>query len=163
MSVRLAVSRRSLPLILLAAVALTAGSHPSGENQDSNQKKKPSISVKANPALGFAPLRVVLTAELKGGANDFEDFYCAGVEWKFGEDWGGDSTKDMTAEAKADCDPYEAGKSEIKRRYIKEQTFRIAGRYRVMFRLKQKDRIVGSGQTTIDIREGIGGMDRVDR
>jgi hypothetical protein len=138
---------------------MTAASEPSSQDQ----KKKPSISVKANPALGFAPLRVVLTAELKGGANDFEDFYCAGVEWKFGEDWGGDSTKDMKAEAQTDCDPYEEGKSEIKRRYIKEQTFRIPGRYRILFRLKQKDKIVGSGQTTIDIREGIGGIDRIDR
>ncbi len=80
------------------------------------QNKKPSISLNATPPVGFTPLRVVVTAEVKGGANDYEDFYCASVEW----DWG-DDTKSQT---KADCDPYEAGKSEIKRRYVQEHTFR---------------------------------------
>ena len=72
--------------------------------------------MKANPPVGFAPLRVVITAELKGGDNDFQDFYCASVEW----DWG-DDTK---SENKIDCDPYEPGKSEIKRRYVMEHMFR---------------------------------------
>jgi hypothetical protein len=124
------------------------------------QNKKPSISLKANPTAGFSPLRVVVTAELRGGANDFEDFYCASVEW----DWG-DDTK---SETKADCDPYEPGKSEIKRRYVQEHTFRSMGmdlagsqpqtvQYRVRFILKQKNKTVGSGHTTVEIRQGIGG------
>ena len=88
-----------------------------------DQNKKPSISLRANPPVGFSPLRVVVTAELKGGANDYEDFYCASVEW----DWG-DDTK---SESKADCDPYEAGKSEIKRRFVQEHTFRSRERIRL--------------------------------
>ena len=121
------------------------------------QNKKPSISLRANPPVGFSPLRVVVTAELKGGDNDFEDFYCATVEW----DWG-DDTK---SESKADCDPYEAGKSEIKRRYAAEHMFRSMGtdisgqptgptQYRVRFILKQKNKTVGSGQTTVELRNG---------
>jgi hypothetical protein len=129
------------------------------------QKKKPSISLKATPPVGFSPLRVVVTAEVKGGANDFEDFYCPSVEW----DWG-DGTK---SETKADCDPYEAGKSEIKRRYVHEHTFRASAmtaspltsaspdmmgnqqpsaQYRVRFVLKQKSKTVGSGQTNVEVR-----------
>ena len=125
-----------------------------------DQNKKPSISVRANPPVGFSPLRVVVTAELKGGANDYEDFYCASVEWEWGDD-----TK---SESKADCDPYEAGKSEIKRRFVQEHTFRslndpgAAGtptgpiQYRVRFLLKQKNKVVGSGQATVEIRSGMG-------
>jgi hypothetical protein len=132
---------------------------------ESAQNKKPSISLKANPPVGFAPLRVVVTAEIKGGSNDFEDFYCASVEW----DWG-DETK---SETKADCDPYEPGKSEIKRRYVQEHTFRSMGmgglgtdpsgnptpsiQHRVRFILKQKNKTVGSGTTTVEVRQGIGG------
>jgi hypothetical protein len=138
---------------MLVAIVATTGLAPVEQN------KKPSISVRANPPVGFSPLRVVVTAELKGGANDFEDFYCASVEW----DWG-DDTK---SEVKADCDPYEAGKSEIKRRYVQEHTFRsyqndIAGpptgptQFRVKFLLKQKNKVVGSGQTTVEIRSGFG-------
>jgi hypothetical protein len=120
------------------------------------QNKKPSISVRANPPVGFSPLRVVVTAELKGGANDFEDFYCASVEW----DWG-DDTK---SESKVDCDPYEAGKSEIKRRYVMDHTYRTSNfdlreregpvQFRVRFLLKQKNKVVGSGQATVEIRGG---------
>jgi hypothetical protein len=120
------------------------------------QNKKPSISVRANPPFGFSPLRVVVTAELKGGANDFEDFYCASVEW----DWG-DDTK---SESRMDCDPYEAGKSEIKRRYVTDHTYRTSNfdlnappgpvQFRVRFLLKQKNKVVGSGQTTVEIRGG---------
>jgi hypothetical protein len=146
--------------VLAIAVGVSASaSAPAGE-EAVGQNKKPSISLKANPPVGFTPLRVVVTAELKGGNNDFEDFYCASVEW----DWG-DDTK---SETKADCDPYEAGKSEIKRRYVAEHTFRSQGldpsgnqpqtiQYRVRFMLKQKNRTVGSGQTTVEIRQGIGG------
>ena len=104
----------------------------------------------------------MLTAELKGGADDYEDFYCASVEW----DWG-DDTK---SETKADCDPYEPGKSEIKRRYVQEHTFRALTtdmpgaasmptapqQFRVRFVLKQKNKVVGSGQTVVEIRSGFG-------
>ena len=145
--------------IIAGAAAVTSASAPAARVQN----KKPSISLKATPPVGFTPLRVVVTAELKGGANDYEDFYCASVEW----DWG-DDTK---SETKADCDPYEAGKSEIKRRYVQEHMYRSmtnplsdpAGtnpspsiQYRVRFTLKQKNKTVGSGQTTIEIRTGAG-------
>ena len=155
---RSCASRWFCLIAVVAAATATSASAPAVPAQN----KKPSISVKANPPVGFAPLRVVVTAELKGGANDFEDFYCASVEW----DWG-DDTK---SENKVDCDPYEAGKSEIKRRYVMEHTFRSVTsgidpsgnqtpslQYRVRFSLKQKGKTVGSGQTTVEIRTGIGG------
>ena len=65
------------------------------------------------------------------------------------------------AEHSDDCDPYEAGKSQIKRRYIREQIFDTPGEYRVMFRLKQKSKVVATGQTTVRVRPGIrdGGID----
>jgi hypothetical protein len=157
MRLRSSVSRWSWPLTMVGALVSTVAVAPVDQKPDQN--KKPSISVRANPPVGFSPLRVVLTAEVKGGANDYEDFYCASVEWEWGDD-----TK---SEVKGDCDPYEAGKSEIKRRYIQEHTFRSFStdmpgtptgptQYRVKFILKQKNKVVGSGQTMIEIRSGIG-------
>lgn len=113
----------------------------------SDDKTKPSISVRASPAVGFSPARIVLTAELKGGANDYQDFYCASVEW----DWGDDTR----SETKVDCDPYEVGKSEIRRRFTIDRIFNIAGDYRVEFRLKQKNKIVGIGRTEVKVRPGV--------
>ena len=115
--------------------------------QGDDKKPKPSVSIRASPGAGFSPLRVVLTAELKGGTNDYEEFYCPSVEWTWGDD-----TKTETS---ADCEPYEAGKSEIQRRYTTSKTFHTAGEYRVEFRLKQKNKVVGSGSVTVQVRPGV--------
>lgn len=171
MRLRASVRRLFFSIAIASACALT-GAAASVSEEPAAQNKKPSISLKAAPPVGFSPLRVVVTAELKGGSNDFEDFYCATVEW----DWD-DGTK---SESKTDCDPYEPGKSEIKRRYVAEHTFRsnvgdvnptssfrTPGsdnmqmpqnlQYRVKFLLKQKGKTVGSGSTTVEIRQGMGG------
>ena len=123
-------------LILAAGTASAVG-----------DKTRPSVSLKANPSTGFAPTRVVMTAELKGGLNDFADYYCPTVEWNWGDD--------TRAESRMDCDPYEAGKSEIKRRYVFDRVFQAPGEFRVEFRLKQKNKVVGQGSTTVRIRPGL--------
>jgi hypothetical protein len=138
---RIPISIPRVALVLMCAFTIAAGAAVAAD------KTKPSISVKASPTTGFAPTRVVMTAEVKGGSDDFADFYCPTVEWVWGDD-----TK---AESKVDCDPYEAGKSEIKRRYIFDRVFNSPGNFRVEFRLKQKDKVVGSGSTTVTIRPGI--------
>ncbi len=127
-----------LGALAIAAAVVTASGDKSA---------KPSISLKASPQIGFSPLRVVLTAELKGGANDYEEYYCPTVEW-FWDD-------DTKSESKTDCDPYEAGKSEIKRRYTIDRVFNTMGEYRVEFRLKQKGKTVGLGKTSVRVRPGI--------
>ena len=141
------------PALALAPLDADAVQKPGDQN------KKPSISVKANPPVGFSPLRVVVTAEIKGGADDFADFYCASVEWEWGDDTKSQST--------SDCDPYEAGKSEIKRRFAQEHVFRALNdmsaapgiptgptQFKVRFVLKQKNKVVGSGQTIVELRSG---------
>lgn len=136
------------------ATALVSGPASGGQNTGSAPQnardeadKKPSLSLKATPPLGFSPLRVHLVAELKGGANDFADLYCASVEW----DWG-DGTVSENSE---DCDPYEAGKSQIRRRFTADHTYRYSDSFRVLIRLKQKSRIVSSSQANIQVRPGI--------
>jgi hypothetical protein len=134
-----------------ATLALVAGAAIAADGE----AKKPSISVRANPSAGFSPLKVFISAEIKGGPDDFAEFYCPAIEWVWGDD--------TRAESSADCDPYEAGKSEIKRRYSVSRIFQTSGNFRVEFRLKQKDKVVGSGSTTIQVRPGLrdgGGADR---
>jgi hypothetical protein len=109
-------------------------------------KAKPNISVKASPVIAFSPARVVVTADLKGGANDYEDFYCPSIEWE----WGDGTTSEQTI----DCDPYEAGKSEIKRHFSASKVFQISGDYRVQFKIKKKDKTIAVGSTDVKIRPG---------
>jgi hypothetical protein len=118
-----------------------------GKDGSRDQDPRPKVSLKAQPMIAMSPARVVLTAELTGGANDFEEFYCPSVEW----DWGDDTR----SEASADCDPYQPGKSEIKRRFTVEHMYRRAGNYRIAFRLKRHDKIVGAATTNVQIRPGL--------
>jgi hypothetical protein len=107
---------------------------------------RPRISLRAQPPVGIAPARIVLTAELVGGADDFQEYYCPTVIW----DWGDDTTSESTV----DCQPYEEGKSEIRRRYTVEHVFRRSGAYRVYFRLKQRDKAVGAATVHITVQPG---------
>ena len=135
----------ALAATVLAFVVAAGGPVSAGQRSDDN--KKPSLTFKATPPVGFAPLKVRVVVDLKGGANDYSDFYCATVEW----DWA-DGNISGSGE---DCDPYQAGKSEIQRRFTAEHTFRQGGDYEVAFRLKQKSRIVAYSKGTVRVRSGI--------
>ena len=138
-------ARRAFCTIAALAVVVMATAASTAAQRD-GADKKPSLSLKATPPAGFAPLRVRAVVDVRGGANDFADFYCATVQW----DWD-DGTISENSE---DCDPYEAGKSSIKRRYTGDHTFRLSGDYRVTFRLKQKDKVIASATTTLTVRPG---------
>jgi hypothetical protein len=135
--------KRSLSMVTIGVVLLSAV--PVASGGQAKNTGKPQLNVRANPPTGWVPFRSVLTAELTGGANDYEEFYCAKIEW----DWGDDTR----SEAGYDCEPYEKGKSEIRRRFTQEHTFRFPGTYEVTFRLKQGTRIVGAAKITVQVRD----------
>ena len=116
------------------------------QKNDKAPDPRPKITLRAQPPVGTSPQRIVLTAELVGGADDFEEYYCPSVEW----DWG-DETK---SESTVDCEPYESGKSQIKRRFTVEHIFRRPGSYKVFIRLKRKDKAVATASATVQIRPG---------
>ena len=134
-------------LLLSAALAVSVVAQKNDrEAKDNPDARRPKVTLKAQPIIAMAPARIVLTAEIVGGANDYEDYYCPAVEWE----WG-DGTQ---SEASSDCAPYEAGKSEIKRRYTVEHIFRT-GAYRVMFRLKRRAKVITTATVQIQVRPGI--------
>jgi hypothetical protein len=137
-----------------AAVALTvlafgiglAAAAPQKDKEPKEGDRRPKLQLRAQPSIGVSPARVVLTGELQGGANDFQEYYCASVEW----DWGDDTH----SESNTDCEPFEAGKSEIKRRFTIEHVFQRAGMYKVSIRLKQRDKQVAFASVNVQIRPG---------
>jgi hypothetical protein len=137
--------RRALSLLAVLVVALATVSASSA--QRSGDDKKPSLSLRATPPVGFSPLKVRLVVDVKGGADDYADFYCPAIEW----DWG-DGTVSGNSE---DCDPYQAGKSAIKRRYSIEHVFRQPGTWQVFFRLKQRDRVIAASSSNVQVRAGV--------
>jgi hypothetical protein len=137
--------RRALSLLAVLIVAL-ATSNALGA-QRSGDDKKPSLSLKATPPVGFSPLKVRLVVDVKGGSDDYEEFYCPSIEW----DWG-DGTVSRNSE---DCDPYQTGKSTIKRRYSIEHVFRQPDTFQVFFRLKQRDRVIAATSANVQVRPGV--------
>jgi hypothetical protein len=130
-------------VLVIAFPSARAWSAQRGDNDD----RKPSLSLRATPPVGFSPLRVRVVVDVRGGADDYADFYCPAIEW----DWG-DGT---VSEASSDCDPYEAGKSSIQRRWTAEHTYRQSGGYKIVFRLKQKNKAVAASTGQVQVRAGM--------
>jgi hypothetical protein len=143
--------RRRLVLaagVVLCAAGLGSAAADTSDRGSKNSKDsdRPNLSLRATPAVSFSPARIFLTGELRGGADDYQDFYCTAVEW----DWG-DGTR---SESSYDCDPYEAGKSEIRRRFATEHVYRTAGNYRIQIRLKRDNKSLVSASTNVQVRPG---------
>lgn len=143
MTIRL-VTRCAAVTLAVGVVAVAAVSAQEDKNRD---VKKASLSLKASPTIVFSPARVVVTAELKGGAEDNAELYCPSLEW----DWG-DGTR---SEANTDCEPFEAGKSTIQRRFTSSHTYNLAGSYRVQLRLKRGSKSVLGGHVSIQVKPGL--------
>ncbi len=115
------------------------------------ESKRPTLSIKASPGSGMAPVRIFLTGELKGGSDDYEEYYCPAVEWTWGDG--------TVSQSSADCDPYEAGKSTIRRRHTAEHIYRRPGQFRVQLSLKKKEKAVATAATIVRILGGYGGIE----
>lgn len=116
---------------------------------------KVKLTLKARPAMAFSPAHIVVTADLTGGPNDNPDFYCASTEWQWGDD-----TK---TEEQSDCDPYEAGKSEITRHFTKDHTYNLEWPrgigdippyqdMHILLRLRTSGKVVASAETIVKIK-----------
>jgi hypothetical protein len=127
-------------ILLAAGVSMPAQTDDKVEKVEKKEPKRPSLSLKATPGTGMVPIRVSATAEFKGGDDDYQEYYCPAVEWNWGDG--------TVSEAANDCEPYEAGVSQIRRRFTGSHTYKRAGAFRIVFRLKHRDKVLTS-QTTI--------------
>lgn len=134
---------------LLVALAILALATPAAASEQ--KLKKPALNLRAAPRFSFSPANVLFTAELTGG-DDVEEFYCPELLWEW--DDGGKSVQEP------DCDPFEAGKTKIERRYTAEHEFRQASTYTVRVSLKRTGRAFAVQTVRITVRPGAG--DRTD-
>lgn len=131
------------------ALAQGDGQGRDGRGQDKDVTR-PEIALKVTPLISFSPAKITVRAEFKGGALDYEPYYCTTILW----DWDDGTTSENTP----DCTPYEAGKSEIRRYLSNTHVYTMAGRYTVRLRLKKGDRVVGGSATVVQVRPGIRDM-----
>src|SRR5256885_13836820 len=92
-----------------AATAAVAAAQKPAPSKDRDQDKHPTLKLTARPPLGMSPARIVLTADLNGGPNDAEDYYCPTVEWDLGDG--------TMSESSPDCEPRQPGHGGSRGRY----------------------------------------------
>lgn len=139
-------------LVAMCGASLLAQDDRQGRDGKSQDKDvtRPEIGLKVTPLISFSPAKITVRAEFRGGAVDYEPYYCTTILW----DWDDGTTSENTP----DCAPYEPGKSEIRRYLSNSHTYTMAGRYTVRLRLKKGDRVVGGATTVIQVRPGIRDM-----
>jgi hypothetical protein len=131
----------SITACLTMAVASTAAfSRKDNDDTKTEKARRPTLVLKMDRSVGIAPMRVTLTADLIGGADDYQDFYCPAIEW----DWG-DGTQ---SESSFDCQPYQPRISKIVRHFSVEHHFE-EGEYCVTFRLKSDEKQLASADAKL--------------
>jgi hypothetical protein len=146
----MAMTRIWRAAILVAACGVATAAQEPAQEKDGKAAKdaaRPEIGLKITPLIAFSPAKISVRAELKGGAVDYEPFYCPTIVW----DWDDGTSSENTP----DCTPYEPGQSEIRRYYSSTHTYQMAGRYNVRFRMKKGDRVVGATSYVVQVRPGI--------
>ena len=136
-------TRRTVSAFLAGALVLTVMSLSAATG---TQDERPDLNLRARPEVSFAPAEISFVGLLRGGPDDHEDFYCLSAEW----DWD-DGTK---SESIFDCEPYEPGVSEIRRRFSRRHSYDRGGRYEVRLSLKLRDDVVESARTSIVVQGG---------
>jgi len=136
--------------ILLALALVRLGTAEAQQASDDGKDRRPKLALRATPAISFSPARVNFTAELRGGSDGYEEYYCPSIEWEWGDG--------MQSESTQDCEPYEPGKSAIKRFYTASHVFDLSGRYTVVFKLKRDKKVLTTVNTVVQVRPGVRDM-----
>ena len=133
-----------------AALAIAACVAAAGAATGRTRASGRTCSFGPIPLIAFVPAKVQFTAVLEGGDDDYRDFYCPTVEW----DWDDETS----SESSPDCEPYEAGRSRIVRRYTAQHIFNFDGNYDVKFRMKSRGRTIASVTLSVEVRPGDDGV-----
>lgn len=102
--------------------------------------RKPRLEVRTNYRVALSPVQVMAVAELVGG-HDLEEFYCAGLEW----DWG-DGSRSFR---ESDCEPFEPG-MELDRFFSARHVYQSPGVYPLRVRLRRSGEVIAVAR--IDVR-----------
>ena len=111
------------------------------------QDDKPELTLRASPNASLAPADILFVGRLRGGKDDHEEFYCLNAEW----DWG-DGT---ISQSSFDCEPYEPGISEIRRRFSRRHSYQTGGRYQIRLHLKRGNETIETARTNVRIQGGL--------
>ncbi len=101
---------------------------------------RPHLDLRATPRMAFPPVSVFLVAELKGGGDGAEDFYCPGLEW----DWGDGS---LSAE-EGDGPPFQDG-AKLQRLFTARHAYGAPGTYEVKLTMRRATRTLAIAKVPV--------------
>jgi hypothetical protein len=109
---------------------------------DGGKTKRPQLDLRASPRVAFSPVEILLTGQLRGGA-ELEEFYCPGLEW----DWG-DGTRSAY---ESDCAPFDSGAA-LERFFSARHAYRSPGAYNVRLTLRRANRTVAVASVAVNVQ-----------
>ena len=74
----------ALAACFTAAASATVFTRWDSQEEKAARARRPKLVLTLDPIVGIAPTRVSLRADLVGGADDYQDFYCPSIEWNWG-------------------------------------------------------------------------------
>ena len=131
---------RVFPLLLalfLGACAHTAKVIPTATVA---APQKPYLTLRASPQMGLPPLRVLLTAEIKGEETD--TFYCPEIAWLW--------PNETVSTEGGDCTPFEQ-RDDFQRRWTRGVTLGVPGRWTFWVELRKSGRVIAREPVTVEV------------
>jgi len=104
-----------------------------------------SISLRADPRTGFAPLRVTFHAVLNGVSDTDATFHCIKQEWDFGDGAVSSQTPN--------CEPLAAG-AKIETEFIYDHVYENKGSYSAGFALGDKKKM-RSNKVSVNVLQNL--------
>ncbi len=129
-----------MPLVAFLAVSAPL---PSGPSQKPAAPQRGSLSLRPSATVAVAPAQVRVTGYLRGSVTDDETYYCPTVRWEWGDGTASEET--------SDCQPFEANKSDVRRSFMAEHTYRTGGQYTVTLILKKARKVVARAVAWLSI------------
>jgi hypothetical protein len=115
---------------------------PATRQIQSENSKKPKLTLTAYPRQGFGPMHVSINGKLENVPKGDKEFYCLQEEWEFGDG--------AVSSEQANCEEFTDG-SEVKMQFFAEHIYEDAGSYTIWLTLGDKK--IRSNQIAIVVLE----------
>jgi hypothetical protein len=115
---------------------------PATHQIQSENSKKPKLTLTVYPRQGFGPMHVSINGKLENVLKNDKDFYCLEEEWEFGDG--------AVSSEQANCEEY-SEHSEVKMQFFADHVYEDAGSYTIWLTLG--DKTIRSNQIAVVVLE----------
>lgn len=115
---------------------------PATHQIQSENAKKPKLTLTVYPRQGFGPMHVSINGKLDNVSKSDKEFYCLQEEWEFGDG--------AVSSEQSNCEEFSEG-SEVKLQFFAEHIYEDAGTYTIWLTLGDKK--IRSNQIAVVVLE----------